>query len=252
MSDQGIKKYKIPYSSLPAINSQSEGYTLKYRIVSEDKNRLSHWSPIVLVQPNYTYVVGQIRHTSGSQVSSFIWDSVIVLKDIKSMQSINNKLLNSNLATLTTSGAHYMNVGDWVTVEGVDSTFNGTYQISAVTTNTFSYYKNSGNVASTVVSPYGTYKTNSLVRTALEYDIWIRWDRNDGGDWIYKERIESTSISYPHPSFYTINGAVQPSSPNRVSIEIYLKGYPIERGDGIPFNTGAPFLKAYQLLNETI
>jgi hypothetical protein len=252
MADQGIKKYRVPYSSLPAINSSSEGYTLKYRIVSEDKNRVSHWSPITLVQPNYTYVQGQIRHLTGGQTSSFTWDSIIMLKDIKSVQAITNKVLNTNLATLTTSGAHYMNVGDWVTVDEVDSVFNGTYQISAVTTNTFSYYKNHGNVGSTAVSPNGIYITNSLVRTALEYDIWIRWDRNDGGDWIYKERIESTSISYPHPSFYTINGAVQPSAPNRVSIEVYLRGYPIVRGDGLPLATGTPFLKVYQLLDETI
>lgn len=252
MADQGIKKYKIPPTSLPAINSISEGYTLKYRIVSEDRNRLSHWSPITLVQPNYTYVPGIIRHTSGSQIASFIWDSVNILKDTKTVQAINNKQLSTNIATLTTSGAHYMSVGDWVTVENVDSIFNGTYQISAVTTNTFSYYKNNGNISSTAVSPEGTYKTNSVVRTALEYDIWIRWDRNDGGDWIYKERIESTSISYPHPSFYTKNGAVQPQAPNRVSIEIYLKGYPVVRGDGVPLQSGTPFLKVYQLLNETI
>ena len=249
MADSGIKKYRVPYSSLPAINSISEGYTLKYRIISEDRNRISHWSPITMLQPEYTYVPGIIRHTSGSQIASFIWDSVIILKSIKTVDSINNKLLFDNLATITTNGAHYMSVGDWVTIENVDSTFNGTYKISAVTTDTFSYYKDNGNISSTPVSPYGTYKTNLVVANALEYDIWIRWDRNDGGDWIYKERIESTSISYPHPSFYTINGAVQPSAPNRVSVEIYLKGYPIQRSDGA---AGTPFLKVYRLLNETI
>lgn len=252
MADAGIKKYRQSPADLPPISSIDQGYTVRYRIISEDRNRLSHWSPVYLIVPNFTYVPGQINFTSSNQIASFTWDAVPILKDTKTVQSIDNKELTSDLATLSTNGAHYMSVGDWVTVEGVDSTFNGTYKISAVTTDTFSYYKDNGNIVSTPVSPEGTYKTNSLIRTSLEYDIWVRWDRNDGGDWLYKERIESTNISLPHPSTYTINGAIQPSAPNRVSIEVYLIGEPVQRGDGTPLDTGTPFLKMYQVLNETI
>jgi hypothetical protein len=142
-----------------------------------------------------------------------------------------------------------MSVGDWVIVSGVDSVFNGTYKINSVTSNTFSYYKNNGDISLSSVTPNGTYTTNSFVDNSKSYDIWLRWDRNDGGDWAYKERIETTSVSYPHPDFYTINGAVQPSAPNKVSIEIYLSGNPVIRADGEP---GTVFLKVYRLLNETI
>jgi hypothetical protein len=31
---------------LPAVNSDTSGYAVRYRIISEDKNRTSHWSPI--------------------------------------------------------------------------------------------------------------------------------------------------------------------------------------------------------------
>jgi hypothetical protein len=249
MADANIKKLKISQSDMPPINSVDEGYNLRYRIISEDRNRLSHWSPIYLIEPQYTFVPGNIQFGSGAQISNFVWDPVTILKNKTSVSNITNKQLTSDLATLTTSAAHYMSVADWVTVEGVDATFNGTYKINAVTTTTFSYYKDSGNVASTPVSPSGTYKTNSLVGNATGYDIWLRWDRNDGGDWIYKERIQTTSVSYPHASFYTINGVVQPSAPNRLSIEIYLTGSPIARSDGA---AGTPFLKVYRLLNETI
>lgn len=252
MADAGIKKAKVLISELPPISSETEGYSLRYRVVSEDKNRVSHWSPLHLVVPAYTYVPGSIKFSSGSQVANITWDSVNILKDTATIQEINNKVLNTKIATITTAGAHYMKVGDWVTVSGVDTTFNGTYQLVAVTANTFSYYKDTGNIASTVVSPLGTYKRNSLIQKAKEYDIWVRWDRNDGGDWIYKERIEGTTISFPHQSIYTINGVVQASAPNRVSFEIFLKGYPITRGDGVPLAAGTPFLKVYRLLNETI
>ena len=53
----------------------------------------------------------------------------------------------------------------------------------------------------------------------------------------------------PIPNTWTINGVVQPTNPNRMSIEIYLKGDPIERGDGA---VGTPFLKVYVLTNETV
>jgi hypothetical protein len=251
MVDPNIKKLRIPITDMPPISSISEGHNVRYRIVSEDRNRSSHWSPVFLIKPEYTFVPTGIRYSSGGGLSSISWDSVIILKSLTSITSINNKQLQTNIATLTTDGAHYMVVGDWVTVEDVDSTFDGTYKISSVTTNTFSYYKDHGNIASTPVSPKGTYKTNAFIRNAVEYDVWIRWDRNDGGDWLYKERIEGTTASFPIPSTYTKNGAVQSNSPNRFSAEIYLKGYPIGRGDGIPLASGTPFLKVYQVLNQT-
>lgn len=40
-----VKKAIIAKSSLPAVDSDSAGYVVRYRIVSEDKNRTSHWSP---------------------------------------------------------------------------------------------------------------------------------------------------------------------------------------------------------------
>jgi hypothetical protein len=49
MADLGIKKVIIKKSSLPAIDFDSLGYIFQYRIISEDKNRVSHWSPINIV-----------------------------------------------------------------------------------------------------------------------------------------------------------------------------------------------------------
>ena len=75
--------------------------------------------------------------------------------------SVSNKALTSNVATLTTTTAHGLSVGDSVTISGVDSTFNGTYSVSAVSsTTTFSYSKTASNVASTSVSPVGKALVN--------------------------------------------------------------------------------------------
>jgi hypothetical protein len=51
MADTNIKKVTIPISSLPYVDIDSAGlfYNVRYRIISEDKNRVSHWSKIYRV-----------------------------------------------------------------------------------------------------------------------------------------------------------------------------------------------------------
>ena len=48
MVDQNIKKVRILKKDLPNYvgNNDELFYQMRYRVVSEDKNRSSHWSPI--------------------------------------------------------------------------------------------------------------------------------------------------------------------------------------------------------------
>jgi hypothetical protein len=73
--------------------------------------------------------------------------------------SVTNKALTSNVATLT-AVAHGFTAGMEVVVTGVDATFNGTYTITTVATDTFSYAKTAADVASTAVSPAGAAVSN--------------------------------------------------------------------------------------------
>jgi hypothetical protein len=72
----------------------------------------------------------------------------------------------------------------------------------------------------------------------MTYDVWVRWDRGDSGDWQYRSRVDTSSISLITPATYTKNSVVQGSPPNRLSVEIYLKGFPISRD--------TTFLRVYQ------
>ena len=74
--------------------------------------------------------------------------------------SVTNKALTSNVATLTTSAAHGLGVGQVVTVSGVDSTFNGTFTLTAVTSDTLSYAKTASNVSSTAATGTVTFTNN--------------------------------------------------------------------------------------------
>jgi len=89
-------------------------------------------------------------------------------------RTVSNKALTSNIATLTTSANHTYLVGDVVVVSGVDTTFNGTYNILAVpTTTTFTYAKTAANVTSAVA-------TGSAAVSARRKFAGVARDASDG------------------------------------------------------------------------
>ena len=51
MADQNIKKVTVAKNDLPPINADEEEYVVRYRIISEDRNRISHWSPQFAISP---------------------------------------------------------------------------------------------------------------------------------------------------------------------------------------------------------
>jgi hypothetical protein len=74
MADLGIKKVIIKKQSLPPIDSESGGYVLRYRIISEDKNRTSQWSPIFITDAiPIASVEGALSITSS--IITAVWDS---------------------------------------------------------------------------------------------------------------------------------------------------------------------------------
>ena len=79
-------------------------------------------------------------------------------------RTISNKALTSNVATLTTSAAHGFEVGETVTVAGVDATFNGSFTVASVpTTTTFTYAKTASNVSSTSATGTATSLDHKVI-----------------------------------------------------------------------------------------
>jgi hypothetical protein len=72
--------------------------------------------------------------------------------------TVTNKALTDNVATLTFGSYHDLPVGSAITVTGVDSTFNGTYNVASTPSKTtITYSKTASNVVSTA-------STGSVVR----------------------------------------------------------------------------------------
>ena len=89
-----------------------------------------------------------------------------VTRSIRPNWTITNKALTSNVATLTI-GTHLLTVGSTVNVDNVDSTFNGTYVLTAVAATTISYALTHANVTSVA-------STGSVTQDAV-----LLWDQYD-------------------------------------------------------------------------
>lgn len=71
MANSPIKKVIVKKEDLPAFNGITQAYTVRYRIVSEDKNRNSHWSPyysVAKVAPEQVTCSVQIVENSVTMV----------------------------------------------------------------------------------------------------------------------------------------------------------------------------------------
>jgi hypothetical protein len=161
MATENIKKITIKQADLPPLMVENEGYVFRYRIISDDKNRRSHWSPIKTIKPEFTFVSKILHHSkTGGDVSVLTWDPVVIKK--------------------------------------------------------------------------GT----NVIKQADAYDVWVKWHKSDNGDWIHNGTVTNNTLSLVIPSTYTINDIVQASAPNKLTVEIYLKGSPVTRSSS--------FLRVYQ------
>lgn len=78
---QGIKKVVVPKSSLLQVDWNAEGYLVRYRIKTENKNLTSHWSPVynIPLEP-FEKVLGGLVETVGQEdeiLVSAVWDDVL-------------------------------------------------------------------------------------------------------------------------------------------------------------------------------
>ena len=115
------------------------------------------------------------------------------------IRSVTNKVLTGNVATLTCATHQFgftAGAPQSVTVFGVDSTFDGTYPLTAVSAGvSFSYAKTATNVASTAV-------TGGFVAGADRRWRWLLLIAStrayDYSDYIYKLRRLAGSSCYKH------------------------------------------------------
>jgi hypothetical protein len=140
-----MPKLIIPKENLPDVDIVTGTIRFRFRIIADDRNVSSYWSPIYSLDPELDYITnGNLVIEKHNSYSAVIWNPVVIEK-------------------------------------------NG-----------------------------------NEIRELEYYDLWVRWgDDSSEGEWIYKERVTSTSINLIKPS--------SPSGLDHLSIEIYRPGKPIIR-----------------------
>lgn len=160
------KLIRIPYSKLPEFNTLTEKYQVRYRLKSDDGSKVSAWSPIYSIDPNFLYIQGDlvtpgtilIQKQSPSPSKAFVsvvWDGVGIYKDI-----------------------------------------------------------------------------NNLIGKLDKYDFWFQYTENNGANpsnWIYGERIFTTSMNENVPATYTDSTGNTTRIPKWMRVEVYIPGTPISR-----------------------
>jgi hypothetical protein len=173
MADSGIKKSTILKSNLPPVTSDNK-YAIRYRIVSDDRNRSSHWSPIYYINAETVVpgtgdvqVVGNsIMSTWGDQAQRPSYDVFA-----KFNFEVSHKEISSNVAKMYTNNLSDIAVGSTILVEVSDAIFDGTHTVTAIDTvaKTISFAKTNDNIAKTgatgVISNNFVYHGTSSVHT---------------------------------------------------------------------------------------
>lgn len=127
------KPLKLAASNIDMYVTGEEGATLEVNIDSLGAGFLvtdDTWVPYLKIS-NWSGLASKDLESTSVTINTITTDIT---------KSVTYKQLTDNMATLTTSAAHGFQVGDLVTVTGIDATFNGSYYITQVpSTTTFIY-----------------------------------------------------------------------------------------------------------------
>lgn len=261
-----MAKVIIPKEDLGDININTEEYQVRYRIITDDQNLSSYWSPTYSINPQFYFVPGSIYSTGSVKFSelkdagsgggttthaiSVSWDTASIRKSISDPAVASSYLkLNITSATYSSSGGGQMTytvnnslvAGQTVSVYGCSNPgFNFEEGVvESATASNFVFDPATTILTNGASSSFGTViGKSSLVGELEEYDIWIRWAQTgpiNYSPWTYRERVSgsSTTINIPNSYIDTI-GTIR-LVPDILEIEIYRPGNPITRENNTDF-----------------
>jgi hypothetical protein len=177
LPDENIRSIRIPLSTIDSVQ-QNGKFLLRYRVVSKDKNKKSHWSKIYEVDPKKSFselngftkpilqVFGEsdIQYSSPPGLGSEYIDSDLVRSNVGSDSYILSWSIKDSSSNLSNFDV-YVSWGYWDS--SMESTYWKQFSYAGTTpTNTFAIQrlKRNINLSTTAVSfsnPYLTFYTES-------------------------------------------------------------------------------------------
>lgn len=157
-----------------------------------------------------TASAGTTIHTGSATVTveDEIWIWAQNNNPFSAALTVTNKVLTTNVATITTSAAHGLFVGDTVKITGVDSTFNGTWAVATVpSTTTFTYTRTAANIGTV-----GSGGTVYIKATAASQDVrlTLQWGGTTSPDDDITYTVPSQNGPYLIAAGFILKGNATP------------------------------------------
>lgn len=126
----GLQKARYTRENLPPLSifpDGSIGHYARYRIVSEDRNRTSHWSPVYAVRVPAFGLMGEVQVTPNATTVTAVWGDALDRPRYDVFVRWGNTLSKvdtlNGVATLHTHHDHGFVNGDTVTITGTGQTW---------------------------------------------------------------------------------------------------------------------------------
>lgn len=138
----GLQKARYSRESLPALSifpDGSVGHYARYRVVSEDRNRTSHWSPVYAVRVPPFGLMGEVQVTVGTSTVTAVWGDVLDRPRYDVFVRWGNTLSKidtlNGVGTVHTHHDHGFVTGDSVEISGTGQSWldGNTFTITQVT-----------------------------------------------------------------------------------------------------------------------
>lgn len=122
-----MPKIIIPREGLPEMDIYTQKYNVRYRIVSENQNNISYWSPIFEIDPGFIFVQGSFinpgqlvmqKHTG---YVANTWDSVGIYKTIDLVDTLLGEIDQYDFWIQYTENGG-ANPSDWMHKERISTT----------------------------------------------------------------------------------------------------------------------------------
>jgi hypothetical protein len=160
--------------------------------------------------------------------------------------------LVSNVVTLGIGSKHTVAVGDSITVAGINSTFNGTFTVTAVTDYTISYAKTNANVNMFTLNPLVVATVTDGASAKAVY-AGLEIDYGSGTYYMDFVQFSATSETYYYEP-RGINAVISPKKTNYItnpSFEVDGTGWAFSPSGSVQTVTSSPKVlsgtKVYQL-----
>jgi hypothetical protein len=110
------KKLIIPKESFAEMSTASPEYQIRFRLISDDRNRYSAWTPIYSVDPGVTFTATGTAHIEKhNDYTLLVWSPVLVEKEVEGTTTMSAELPHYDLwVRWGTTDYAGVNDGTWV------------------------------------------------------------------------------------------------------------------------------------------